>query len=46
MLDARWLMSDTVERIVRGEVQRLWLANIPLFSNNLYCVGDAVVKVL
>jgi hypothetical protein len=35
MLDARWLMSGTVERIVRGEARRLWLANTPPFSNNL-----------
>ena len=33
-------MSDTVEHTAYGEVQRLWLANIPPSSYNLWAVGD------
>ena len=32
-------MSDTVERTAYGEVQRLWLANIPPSSYNLWVLA-------
>ena len=46
-LDSRCLMPDAVVRVARGEAQRLWLANIPLSSYNLWSVvGDDVAKFL